>query len=241
MAKTKRKRVIRRSKGKSRNMYFTMETQAAIVEWQESELESEKHKIYEDRIMTAFDKLVENLILIYGFSKYQNFDSLKSDCISFCYETLPKFDHTKGTKAFSYFNVVAKNWLILNSRRTKKRVFSHVSMSHTEALSPEDKMAVATYQIAQSPDDVMISAEKKQEITEILIQIKSKVEKPNDVSCINAIIKVFEMLDQLEFLNKRAIFVYVREISGLNSKQLSSSMSNIRRHYRQIKKDMLIF
>lgn len=237
----KRKRTIRRSKGKNRNLYFTMDTQAAIIEWQETELESEKHKIYEDKIMSAFDKLVENLILIYGFAKFQNFESLKNDCISFCYETLPKFDHTKGTKAFSYFNVVAKNWLILNSRRTKKRVFSHVSISNTEAMSPEDKMAVANYQIAQSPDDVMISAEQRDEITSILHQIKNKVEKPNDISCIDAIIKVFEMLDQLEFLNKRAIFVYVREISGLNSKQLSSSMSNIRKHYRQIKKDMLLF
>ncbi len=241
MAKVKKRKIIRRSKGKNRNLYFTMETQAAINEWQKTEINSEKHKIYQERIMPAFDKLVENLILIDGFSKFQHFESLKNDCISFCYETLPKFDDSKGTKAFSYFNVVAKNWLILNSRRTKKRVFSHVSISNSEALSPEDKMAVANYQIAQSPDDVMISAEQKQEITDILIQIKSKVEKPNDVSCINAIIKVFEMLDQLEFLNKRAIFVYVREISGLNSKQLSSSMSNIRRHYRQIKKDMLMF
>ena len=237
----KRKRIIKRSKGKDRKLYFNASTQEAIVEFQSTECKEEQSKIYREKIMPAFDKLVENLILIYGFSRRESFEVLKTDCVSFCYETLYKFDESKGTKAFSYFNVVAKNWLILNSRRTKKRVFSHVSISNSEALSPEDKMAVANYQIAQSPDDVMISAEQKQEITDILIQIKSKVEKPNDVSCINAIIKVFEMLDQLEFLNKRAIFVYVREISGLNSKQLSSSMSNIRRHYRQIKKDMLMF
>ena len=238
MVMIKKKRVIRRSKGKKRNLYFTADTQAAIVEWQNNENEKEKHAIYEKTIMPAFDKLVENLILIYGFGKYQNFDSLKNDCISFCYETLHKFDESKGTKAFSYFNVVAKNWLILNSRRTKKRVFSHVSISNTEAMSAEDKLAVASSQVALSPDDIMISLELRQEITNVLYQIKNKVEKPNDVACINAIIRVFEMIDQLEFLNKRAIFVYVREISGLNSKQLSSSMSNIRKHYRQIKKEV---
>ena len=49
----------------------------------------------------------------------------------------------------------------------------------------------------------------------------------------NAIITIFDNIQQLEFLNKRGIFVYIREISGLNSKQLSSSMTNIRRKYRQ--------
>ena len=67
--------------------------------------------------------------------------------------------------------------------------------------------------------------------------IKSKIERKNDIACIDAIIKVFEMIDQLDFLNKRAIFVYLREISGLNPKQLSVSMSNIRRYYRDIVKN----
>ena len=41
-------------------------------------------------------------------------------------------------------------------------------------------------------------------------------------------------LDNLDFLNKRAIFVYLREISGLNPKQLSVSISNIRKYYREV-------
>ena len=45
------------------------------------------------------------------------------------------------------------------------------------------------------------------------------------------------MVDQLDFLNKRAIFVYVRDISGLNSKQLSASMSSIRKLYRELKQE----
>ena len=45
---------------------------------------------------------------------------LKSDCVSFLYETLEKFDPSKGSKAFSYFNVVAKNWLIIQSKKRVK-------------------------------------------------------------------------------------------------------------------------
>jgi len=237
----KKRRVIRRSKGKKRNLYFTTDTQAAIVKYQQVECEEEKNKIYHKEIMPAFHKLVENLILIYGFARYETFEVLKTDCVSFCYETLYKFDESKGTKAFSYFNVVAKNWLILNSRRRKRQVIGHLSMSNLQYMNAEDKHAVSTYQVAPSPDDEMISKEYRAEITEILFTIKEKVEKKNDVACIDAIIRVFEMIDQLDFLNKRAIFVYVREISGLNSKQLSSSMSTIRKHYREIKKDDKFF
>jgi len=60
------------------------------------------------------------------------------------------------------------------------------------------------------------------------------------VSCINAVITVHENLDNLDFLNKRAIYVYVRDISGLNSKQLSSSMSMIRRLYKDVQREIYL-
>ena len=44
-------------------------------------------------------------------------------------------------------------------------------------------------------------------------------------------------IGDLDFLNKRAIFVYLREISGLNPKQLSVAMSGIRKHYKELCKN----
>ena len=40
-----------------------------------------------------------------------------------------------------------------------------------------------------------------------------------------------------EQINKRAVFVYLRELSGLNAKQLSVAMSNIRKHYKDLVKN----
>jgi|TARA_Y100000034_G_scaffold133207_1_gene198079 hypothetical protein len=234
--KVRRRR--RKGTGKRKNYYFDETTQLAIVEFQECEDQATRDAIYTHKILPSFEKLVENLILIYRFARGgETFHVLKNDCVTFLYETLYKFDNSKGTKAFSYFNVVGKNWLILNSRRKKRLTDNHVSLSYQETLSHDDRLAVASHQIAPAPDELMISAEFRQEIMETLLKIKDRVDSKNDISCINAIILVFETVDQLDFLNKRAIFVYVRDISGLNSKQLSAAMSSIRKLYREIKNE----
>ena len=233
------RRKIKRSKTPGKH-YFTAETQTAIENFQQSESNEEKSELYTKEIMPAFDKLAENLILIYGFAKGRHdFGSLKNDCVTFLYETLYKFDKGRGTKAFSYFNVVAKNWLILNTRKKKKVQDNSYSIHDLAGFNRVDRKAILHYQVAESPDDVMIAAEKRDEIKKTLEILKGKVVNTNDVACINAVIVVFEKIDDLDLLNKRAIYVYIREISGLNSKQLSTSMSTIRRLYRQLKSEDL--
>jgi len=235
-----KKRVVKRRKGKSK-LYFTAATQSAIEAWQVSEFQAERDELYTIQILPAFDKLAENLILIYGFAKGRHsFDALKNDCITFLYETLHKFDASRGTKAFSYFNVVAKNWLILNTRKRKKVYDNSYPIHELASFNAFDRNTIVNYQTAAAPEDIMIQAERRNEIQEILKSLQGQVENHNDVKCIEAILIVFEKIDDLDLLNKRAIYVYIREISGLNSKQLSTSMSTIRKLYRQIKNEDLL-
>lgn len=237
--KVVKRRRIRRSKTPGKK-YFTQDTHNAIVKFQETESLAIRDEIYTKEIMPAFDKLAENLILIYGFARGRHdFGSLKNDCVTFLYETIHKFDDGKGKKAFSYFNVVGKNWLILNTRKKKKVHDNSYSIHDLESFSQADRHAILHYEVAQSPDDVLIAGEKRDEIKKTLEILKTKVVNTNDVACINAICVVFDKIDDLDLLNKRAIYVYIREISGLNSKQLSTSMSAIRRMYRQIKNEDL--
>ncbi|MBC8409389.1 MAG: hypothetical protein H8E12_11815, partial [Rhodobacteraceae bacterium] len=237
--KVVKRRKIKRKPGKSK-LYFTDDTQASIEKFQVEESEAEKDKIYTNEIMPAFVKLVENLILIYGFAKGRHdFGSLKNDCITFLYETLHKFDASKGTKAFSYFNVVGKNWLILNTRKRKKVQDNSYPIHDLESFSAADRHMISNHMLAMAPDDIMISAEQRDEIQEILKILRTKVVNTNDVACVEAVTVVFNKIDELDLLNKRAVYVYIREISGLNSKQLSTSMSTVRRLYKQIKGEEL--
>ena len=78
---------------------------------------------------------------------------------------------------------------------------------------------------------------RREEIKKVLKILRTQVVNNNDVACVEAILVVFDKIDELDLLNKRAIYVYIREISGLNSKQLSTSMSTVRRLYRQVKNE----
>lgn len=226
---------IKRRPGKNGIQYFTDETQTAITEFQKESEPEARSKIYLHKIQPALDSLVENLILVYGFkSPHDTFDELKSDCISFLYESLHKWSPDKGTKAFSYFNVVAKHWLIIRSRKQQKQKKRNVSIDDTESLTQDKLHMIETYDVVPSPDEILISRNTRNEIKKILREIEVCVTSETELSCIKAIITVFDNIEDLDFLNKRAVLIYVRDISGLTSKRLSVAMASIRKHYKRI-------
>jgi len=115
-----KKKTVKKTKTTKKKYYFGKEAHAAIVKYQNSDCNKEKETIYTKDIRPSFDKLTENLIFIHGFSSdKENFSILKNDCVSFLFEILQKFDPSKGSKAFSYFNVCAKNYLIIQSKKRK--------------------------------------------------------------------------------------------------------------------------
>jgi hypothetical protein len=240
--KGKRKHMAVRRRRGGGPLYFHEGTQKAIVAYQQTKDVSEKEKIYKDDIFPAFEKLVENLIFLHGFNKEEEpFESLKGDCITFLYETIYKFDPNRGSKAFSYFNVVARNWLIIKAKQRSKKRNRHLSLDDTDSLSSLQRQIIENYNVLPAQDDAMIEALRQQEILAMLGKIKEKITNENEMSCIEAIIEIFRRVDELDLLNKRAIFVYIRDLSHLNPKQLSLAMTQIKKYYREMMNSDLEF
>lgn len=230
------KKVKTKAKKKAKKQYFGKAAHQAVVAYQSTDCRQEKNKIYNDTIKSSFEKLTENLIFIHGFSQdSDHFKILKADCVSFLYEILEKFDPSKGSKAFSYFNVCAKNFLIIQSKKRSKQKSRMISL-FDQKLSLNEKKTIELFQVIPSQESQMIRGEDKKIIFDIMSKIKEKLTNANEIKCCNAIIEIFKKVNELDYLNKRAIFVYLREISGLNAKQLSVSMSNIRKFYKEITK-----
>lgn len=231
----KKKTVKKSGSPTGMKLYFHAGTHDAIVRFQSEESQDTREEIYVSEIRPAFEKLVENLIFIQGFTgSYGNFDDLKSDCITFLFETLKKFDASRGTKAFSYFNVVAKNWLIVKNRQRLKLSKRNVSIDDKEAVNEIEMIDLENYSVDQNQEKNMIQESNTMNIYALLEDIRCDLTCDNEIKCIEAIKKIFDEVDDVEILNKRAIFVYVRDITGLTPKQLSVSMSSIRKRYKSL-------
>jgi hypothetical protein len=237
VARLKKKTVKRGAKTTKKKLYFGKEAHEAIIEYQSTQCRTERHSIYEKKIRHSFQKLVENLIFIHGFARDPvTFQTLKLDCVTFLYETLEKFDPERGSKAFSYFNVCAKNFLIIQTNKRNKNNRRSVSFDDYASLSVRDKRSIEVYSIVPSPESIMIQKEDRDRMFQVLGIIEGRIKNENEKVCVKAVTKLFKNIDDLELLNKRAIFVYLREISGLNPKQLSVAMSSVRKHFREIVK-----
>lgn len=217
-------------------MYFHSGTHDAICAYQLCADNSERNKIYIKEIFPAFEKLSENLINIHRFtSLFDSFDDLKNDCINFLFETLLKFDPSRGTNSFSYFNVCAKNFLIIKTKKKAQMTKRSVSLDDPESMSTNDNNMIEDQCIVPSQDTVLENAMAATDIISVLYQVRSKSKTENELICINSIITVFESIDHLDLVNKSAVLLYLRELSGLSSKQLTTALQSVKKQYKRLK------
>lgn len=232
-----RKKITRRKPGTKTINYFDHNTQNAIVAYQKDSSYFGKNKIYLEKIYPAFDQLVENLINVYSFMvMYESRIDLKNECLEFLYGALPKFDVEKGSKAFSYFNVVAKNWLTIKSKQNSKRSQTYISIDNKDAIAPRDLDIIESYKIALDGEEIMAGLEFRDSISAIVKEIGGKVKTENEQSCVKAIKVLIDNIEDIDLLNKRAILLYLREITGLSSKQLSIVLASLKKHYKELKR-----
>ncbi len=234
----KRKKITRKKPGQKVSIvYFDENTQQSIVNYKnEADLEQKK-KIYVKEILPSFDSLVENLINVYGFNvAFESKNDLKNECLEFLYTAVDKFNPDKGSKAFSYFNVVAKNWLTIKSKQNNKKVQNYISIDNKDDISKEDLEMIENHHVIPSYDELLIAKENKDLFKDILNAISRKVKTENEKKCINAIQSLISSADSIDLLSKRAILIYVREMTDLSSKQLSMVLSSLKKYYRDIRK-----
>ena len=217
-------------------LYFNAGTQNAIEKYQVEHQKKDKDKLYVTEILPAFEKLVENLINIHKFSgANETYDELKNDCVNFLFETIHKFDGSRGTNAFSYFNVVAKNWLIIKTKQKSHRNKKSISLDDPAGMTAHESRMIEDHNIVPSQDDVTENMGSLEATIDMLYDIRTRVKTENELICINSIITIFENIEDVDILNKSAVLLYMRELSGLTPKQLTTAMQSIKKHYRKIK------
>lgn len=212
------------------NHYFNKDTDKALEKFIFSNDSKEKHQLFEDHIRPAFEKLIENLIYVYGFFDLGDPKTLQMEALSNLYEMIPKFDPSKGTKGFSYFNVVAKNWFIHKTREKNKRA----------SLENEIYIDVDHESIANDPNFIIEPHEEKIEQKEkwekfysAMDEWRGKLTKESEKKVLDHVHFIMKNADLVHIFNKKAINIYLRDLTGLTSKQIAVNLKKIRMLYAE--------
>jgi len=211
-------------KKKKRKVYFGQEVQDAVVDYNTSTDDNERNVIYGTRIHAAFDKLAENIINTFKFTYFDyGFEDIKHEVVAFMLVNMHKYDHTKGSKAFSYFSVVAKNYLILHNNNNYKKYKSHDKM---EAL---DK-----HRSSDSPGGSDFETLTEEIIQYFDLNLNTIFKKDRDLQIGYAIVDLMKQREDIENFNKKALYILIREMTNVETTHITSVVNVLKKHYKKL-------
>jgi hypothetical protein len=218
---------------KTKNNYFTKVHEEAIVKYALSPSRQEKSTLYIKLIQPAFDEMVNKIIFTYKFNNLPNIDYLRDDCKIWLTTILDKYDPKKGSKAFSYFSVVTKNWFIHKVKKNSKQLRREVSYENLVQSGGSDSLGTS------SGAPGYLDQREEAEFWLCLLQQVDKWDtgnlKPNEKAVLEAVKVLLHNIDDIEIFNKKAVYLYLRELTGLNTKQVVNNLNKLREKYRLFK------
>jgi hypothetical protein len=205
--------------------YFTQETENAIVAYNISTDFEEKSKIYEAKIHYAFFKLTQNIIHTFKFyyTEVDNIEDLQHEVITFLLSKIHKFDPSRGAKAYSYFGTIVKRWLILyNETNYKKRVKSTpittIEEDGNHSYVIEENNNMSNNKLSQN-DKLSLFIDLY--VEHCTSNIYNFFPKEMDAKIADAILELFRKRENLDVFNKKALYIYIREMIDVKTPKIT--------------------
>ena len=213
-----------KKKKKTKNYYFNIGTEKAIIRYNKSDDVSLKNKIYNEHIDYAFDKLAENIIHTFKFYYFDvPSEQVKHEVVSFLVMNMHKFQEGKG-KAFSYFSIVAKNYLIFHNNKNYKHYKIH------------DKMEVLDYgdSLSNKQDEYNTAQFNEQYVEEMLDYWEENLtnifRRQKDILVADAVLEMFRRRENIENFNKKALYILIREMTGSKTQHITRIVNVMKKY-----------
>jgi len=221
----------RKRKPKTKNNYFTEETEYAILEYRASNDQAERNRIYNQRIHFGFYKLAENIIHTFKFyyTEVDKIEDLKYEVVSFLLQKLDLYDQSKG-KAYSYFGTIAKRYLIIYNQKNYKKLVNKIDIPNNEDDDESFKQAITLKEYSEpNRGDVIERFSKLLES-----KIPTLFDRQEEINVAYAILEIFKKRENIEIFNKKALFIYIKEITDCQSNTITKVIKKIKGLYVQI-------
>jgi hypothetical protein len=287
---------VRKRKPKKKNVYFTQETEDAIVSYISETNQIKRERIYRDKIHYAFYKLSENIIHTFKFyyTEVDDIEDLKFEVISFLIQKLHLFNHSKYVndrlnkiivkefkeeyenssfisytdnsasvsketidefisslsvsddckrvlfeiyppKAYSYFGTIAKRYLIIYNSKNYKKLMSQTQIENTE----EGENAIN--KLVELPEKTEVDRESL--LVSFIETIEANFDKiftsQEESKVADAILTVFKKRENIDIFNKKALFVYIKEIIDTDSNSITKVIKTMKKVYSTMLNDRL--
>tara|TARA_Y100000593_G_scaffold87500_1_gene168040 strand:- start:908 stop:1678 length:771 start_codon:yes stop_codon:yes gene_type:complete len=220
----------RRGRPRKRKMYFTNETEMAIIAYNKETSDVLKNKVFNEFIYYPFQKLSENIIHTF---KFYYFDGgtreVQQEVIAFLIEKMGKFVEGKG-KAFSYFGQIAKNYLIQNNNKNYKDLKSKAPISVIDFQ--RDLGAEQALQEKRDGLDVFIEGF----IVYYGKMVDEKFKSQRDKKIAHAVLRLFEDRKNIEIFNKKALYIMIREMTNTKTQHITKVVNVIKEDFAMMYK-----
>jgi hypothetical protein len=225
---------IRKRKPKTKKMYFTQDTEDAIIEYLAESDPLKRNKIYNERIDYGFFKLTENIIHTFKFyyTEVETISELQHEVTTFLLEKLHLYNQSKG-KAYSYFGTIAKRYLILYNNKNYEKLKGKAGI---DAIDEDKTIVLNIVNTSENVDDLLIGESYfiDKFIHYIDLYLFKIFPEEEDARTIDAIMQLFKHRENLDIFNKKGIYIYIREQTNQDTPQITKVMKKLEKVYRRL-------
>jgi len=213
-------------KKKKSNRYWTKITEGSISAYnRSSEHRVLKEKIYRRFIFPAFMKLSENLI---NKMKCEYIDSsfkdLQTDLVTYLTIRLDKFNPDAG-RAYSYYTRTSFNYLIAENQKGYAKL-----KKESEPINIDEQRNVMTEMHNTEMAETLkyfMDAYVEYCYNNITFIFTSQT----DIHVADSILHIFEERENIEQFNKKALYVFIRERTGLETNNITNVIKVLKQIY----------
>ena len=219
---------------KRKNYNFTDVTEKAIIRYNKEERPAMRNRIYNDHIKNAFDKLCENIIHTFKFYYFDvSSEEVKNEVVSFLVMNMHKYTEGKG-KAFSYFSIVAKNYLILHNNNNYKKMKTH------DKIDVMDWDRSIQTEIQQKNTNQAYNEFVNQMLEYWDNNINVIFRRQKDVRVADAVLHIFRIKGNIENFNKKALYILIREMTQSNTQHITRVINVMKKYQKGIYKEFQV-
>ena len=148
---------------------------------------------------------------------------VSEDCKKVLYELYPP-------KAYSYFGTIAKRYLIMYNVKNYKKLMSQTHLENTDdSENAINKLVEVPYTNTIDRDTLLTFF-----IEKIDTNLDTIFSTEEEIKVADAILTVFKKRESINVFNKKALFVYVKEITDTNSNSITKVIKTLKKLYTEL-------